>query len=204
MKNLIIYVLIGLSLFLLFKLYQSSRATQNLTNKIEYYTDSLRTYTSLYSSASFQSLKNENRELYNEVKRLKNLKEVIQFKYRTEYKTDTIYTTTPGSIQSTDTTYRLSHVTDSISYNLLANVSGRLNYYKLDFKFSDDIRITRQESEDLNKLNISAGTGTIGEVTSWKKKKPRFNMGLIGGVGYGIVFKKPDLFIGIGFSYNLF
>ena len=204
MKNLIIYVLIGLSLFLLFQLYQSNRATKHLTKQIEYYTDSLRTYTSLYSSTSFQSLKQENRELYNEVKRLKNLKEVIQFRYRTEYKTDTIYLTNPASIQATDTTYNIESVTDSISYNLLAKVSGRLNYYQLNFKLSDNIRITRQESEELNKLNISAGTGIIENATSWKKKKPRFSLGLNLGMGYGLISRKTDIYIGFGVSYRLF
>lgn len=203
MKNLIIYILIGLSLFLTFKSHQSSRATQNLTNQIEYYTDSLHTYTSLFPSKSFNSLKQENRELFNEVKRLKNLKEVIQFKYKTEYKTDTIYLTNPASIQATDTTYRLSHVTDSISYNLLANVSGKLNYHKLEFKLSDTFTITRQEDGDLNRLDITSGTGTIGEVTSWKKKKPRISLGLNAGFGYGVLNKKPDLFVGIGVSFRL-
>lgn len=91
MKNLIIYTLVGLSLFLIFQLHQSKQSTRHLTEEISYYTDSLHTYTSLYPSASFNSLKRENKELYNEVKRLKDLKEVIKYKYRTEYRTDTIY-----------------------------------------------------------------------------------------------------------------
>lgn len=204
MKNLIIYTLVGLSLFLLFQLHHTKQTTRHLTNQISYYSDSLHTYTSLYPSTSFKSLKQENKELYNEVKRLKNLKEVIQFKYRTEYRTDTVYITPPGSVQSADTTYLLSNTTDSISYDLLANVTGKLNYYKLNFKLSDTFNITRQENNGLNRLDISSGTGRVEDVTNWKKKTPRLGVGLIGGVGYGVLNKKPDLFIGLGLQYRIF
>ena len=204
MKNLIIYTLVGLSLFLLFQLHQSNRATRHLTNQISYYSDSLHTYTSLYPSTSFKSLKQENKELYNEVKRLKDLKEVIQFRYRTEYRTDTVYITSPGSIQATDTTYNIESVTDSISYSLLANVSGKLNYYQLKFKLSDTFKITRQEDNGLNRLDISSGTGRVEDVTRWKKKTPRLGVGLNAGVGYGLTSRKTDVYIGIGVSYRLF
>ena len=188
MKNLIIYTLVGLSLFLIFQLHQSKQSTRHLTEEISYYTDSLHTYTSLYPSASFNSLKRENKELYNEVKRLKDLKEVIKYKYRTEYRTDTIYISNPSDeVINKDTTYRLSNETDSISYSLLANVTGKLNYYKLYFKLSDTFKITRQEDNRFNRLNISSDNGRIEGVTRWQKRTPRLNVGLNAGIGYGIL-----------------
>nr|DAN60555.1 MAG TPA: hypothetical protein [Caudoviricetes sp.] len=205
MKNLIIYTLVGLSLFLIFQLHQSKQSTRHLTEEISYYTDSLHTYTSLYPSASFNSLKRENKELYNEVKRLKDLKEVIKYKYRTEYRTDTIYISNPSDeVINKDTTYRLSNETDSISYSLLANVTGKLNYYKLYFKLSDTFKITRQEDNRFNRLNISSDNGRIEGVTRWQKRTPRLNVGLNAGIGYGILSKRPDLFVGVGFCFNFF
>ena len=205
MKNLIIYTLVGLSLFLIFQLHQSKQSTRHLTEEISYYTDSLHTYTSLYPSASFNSLKRENKELYNEVKRLKDLKEVIKYKYRTEYRTDTIYISNPSDeVINKDTTYRLSNETDSISYSLLANVTGKLNYYKLYFKLSDTFKITRQEDNRFNRLNISSDNGRIECVTRWQKRTPRLNVGLNAGIGYGILSKRPDLFVGVGFCFNFF
>lgn len=205
MKNLIIYTLVGLSLFLIFQLHQSKQSTRHLTEEISYYTDSLHTYTSLYPSASFNSLKRENKELYNEVKRLKDLKEVIKYKYRTEYRTDTIYISNPSDeVINKDTTYRLSNETDSISYSLLANVTGKLNYYKLYFKLSDTFKITRQEDNRFNRLNISSDNGRIEGMTRWQKRTPRLNVGLNAGIGYGILSKRPDLFVGVGFCFNFF
>lgn len=205
MKNLIIYTLVGLSLFLIFQLHQSKQSTRHLTEEISYYTDSLHTYTSLYPSASFNSLKRENKELYNEVKRLKDLKEVIKYKYRTEYRTDTIYISNPSDeVINKETTYRLSNETDSISYSLLANVTGKLNYYKLYFKLSDTFKITRQEDNRFNRLNISSDNGRIEGVTRWQKRTPRLNVGLNAGIGYGILSKRPDLFVGVGFCFNFF
>ena len=205
MKNLIIYTLVGLSLFLIFQLHQSKQSTRHLTEEISYYTDSLHTYTSLYPSASFNSLKRENKELYNEVKRLKDLKEVIKYKYRTEYRTDTIYISNPSDeVINKDTTYRLCNETDSISYSLLANVTGKLNYYKLYFKLSDTFKITRQEDNRFNRLNISSDNGRIEGVTRWQKRTPRLNVGLNAGIGYGILSKRPDLFVGVGFCFNFF
>lgn len=205
MKNLIIYTLVGLSLFLIFQLHQSKQSTRHLTEEMSYYTDSLHTYTSLYPSASFNSLKRENKELYNEVKRLKDLKEVIKYKYRTEYRTDTIYISNPSDeVINKDTTYRLSNETDSISYSLLANVTGKLNYYKLYFKLSDTFKITRQEDNRFNRLNISSDNGRIEGVTRWQKRTPRLNVGLNAGIGYGILSKRPDLFVGVGFCFNFF
>ena len=202
MKNLIIYTLVGLSLFLIFQLHQSKQSTRHLTEEISYYTDSLHTYTSLYPSASFNSLKRENKELYNEVK---DLKEVIKYKYRTEYRTDTIYISNPSDeVINKDTTYRLSNETDSISYSLLANVTGKLNYYKLYFKLSDTFKITRQEDNRFNRLNISSDNGRIEGVTRWQKRTPRLNVGLNAGIGYGILSKRPDLFVGVGFCFNFF
>ena len=161
MKNLIIYTLVGLSLFLIFQLHQSKQSTRHLTEEISYYTDSLHTYTSLYPSASFNSLKRENKELYNEVKRLKDLKEVIKYKYRTEYRTDTIYISNPSDeVINKDTTYRLSNETDSISYSLLANVTGKLNYYKLYFKLSDTFKISNSLEYSQFQVNINFRLGS--------------------------------------------
>lgn len=44
-------------------------------------------------------------------------------------------------------------------------------------------------------------TVTIEKVTE-KVKKKHWNMGVMAGVGYGVVNKKPDLFVGIGGGYS--
>lgn len=41
-------------------------------------------------------------------------------------------------------------------------------------------------------------------ITNTIYKRKRFNVGVQAGVGWGLYNKKPDLFIGLGFTYRLF
>jgi hypothetical protein len=38
-------------------------------------------------------------------------------------------------------------------------------------------------------------------VTHYKTK--RWNLGVTGGLGYGLMTRKPDAFVGVGVTYNL-
>lgn len=62
----------------------------------------------------------------------------------------------------------------------------KLDSYKLDVHMRDTVRITETNT-----------------VTVKEKRKP-FTVGIQAGAGYGILNNKPDLFIGVGVTYDLF
>ena len=52
--------------------------------------------------------------------------------------------------------------------------------------------------------SISINRRIVERTVTMEKKKTRFNIGVIGGFGYGLLNSKPDVFVGLGVSYRLF
>lgn len=75
-----------------------------------------------------------------------------------------------------------------------------------------DIPFEEKEYQDTNYyIKISGFEPNIDElkifqnekiITNTITKQKRFNYGLVGGIGYGMINKKTDLWIGFGISYN--
>lgn len=166
-----------------------------LTEKLSYYNDSLHTYVNMYPSSSFESLKKENEQLYNELKEKDELIEAIKFTYK--YNFDSTEKVIGDSIQ-TDSLYHISVQNDTIGYDLKVWAS---NFYKyrLLFNLTNDFTISRQKFGDINKTEIvSQLPGTIENVTNWTKKdvKKKFVVGPSVGFGYGFLNKNFDIFVG--------
>lgn len=53
----------------------------------------------------------------------------------------------------------------------------------------------------LDSIEVRSKVITIRETTT---KRSRLNVGLTGGVGYGVFTKKPDVWVGVGVTWNLF
>lgn len=53
----------------------------------------------------------------------------------------------------------------------------------------------------LDSIEVKSKVITIRETTT---KRSRFNVGLTGGVGYGVFTRKPDVWVGVGMTWNIF
>lgn len=173
---------------------------KTISNEVEFYIDSLNRYTKIYSSKSFSQLKKENKELYSQLRDKEDLVEAIKFEYK--YKYEGKEQLVDKSIQ-TDSCYIFQEKTDTISYDLEIWAT-HIQKYKINFNLTNEFLITRQQVDNQNKIEINSQLpGKIQDVTVWTKpiKKKRFGVGISIGAGYGLITKKPDIFIGVTGTY---
>lgn len=203
-KDIIIlaFTILVIACIYIYKHNEYKNAISALQGEIEFYTDSLNRYTKLYNSASLSELKKENKELYNQVKAKDNLIDALQFIYKYKYVGKEEIIDTPIE---TDSLYHFNVQTDTMGYDLKV-WSTHLQKYKLMFNLTNKFTITKQQIGDNNRTEINSYLpGRIEGVTTWsqKTKKQRFLIGPSIGVGYGLLTKKPDVFIGVTVTYNL-
>lgn len=188
------------AIYLAWNNFHYKKQIKTLSNNVEFYIDSLNRYTKIYSSEDFSQLKKENKELYSQLRDKESLVEAIKFEYK--YKYEGKEHSIDNSIQS-DSCYRFQENTDTISYNLEIWAT-HIQKYKINFSLTNEFLITRQSIDNQNKIEINSQLpGKIQDVTVWTKpiKKKRFGAGISIGVGYGLITKKPDIFIGVTGTY---
>lgn len=188
------------AIYLAWNNFHYKKQIKTLSNNVEFYIDSLNRYTKIYSSEDFSQLKKENKELYSQLRDKESLVEVIKFEYK--YKYEGKEHSIDNSIQS-DSCYRFQENTDTISYNLEIWAT-HIQKYKINFSLTNEFLITRQSIDNQNKIEINSQLpGKIQDVTVWTKptKKKRFGAGISIGAGYGLITKKPDIFIGVTGTY---
>lgn len=188
------------AIYLAWNNFHYKKQIKTLSNNVEFYIDSLNRYTKIYSSEDFSQLKKENKELYSQLRDKESLVEAIKFEYK--YKYEGKEHSIDNSIQS-DSCYRFQENTDTISYNLEIWAT-HIQKYKINFSLTNEFLITRQSIDNQNKIEINSQLpGRIQDVTVWTKptKKKRFGAGISIGAGYGLITKKPDIFIGITGTY---
>lgn len=119
---------------------------------------------------------------------LKPKKPYVEIRYKTVTDTlltekhDTVLVEVPLSVQK--------YQGDTLSTNGL-KVQYRANV--IGYRASLDSLMFTVERKD---------TTIYKEITVTKWKKKHWNYGLAGGVGYGVINRKPDVFVGIGITYN--
>jgi hypothetical protein len=188
------------AIYLAWNNFHYKKQIKTLSNNVEFYIDSLNRYTKIYSSEDFSQLKKENKELYSQLRDKESLVEAIKFEYK--YKYEGKEHSIDNSIQS-DSCYRFQENTDTISYNLEIWAT-HIQKYKINFSLTNEFLITRQSIDNQNKIEINSQLpGRIQDVTVWTKpiKKKRFGAGISIGAGYGLITKKPDIFIGVTGTY---
>lgn len=188
------------AIYLAWNNFHYKKQIKTLSNNVEFYIDSLNRYTKIYSSEDFSQLKKENKELYSQLRDKESLVEAIKFEYK--YKYEGKEHSIDNSIQS-DSCYRFQENTDTVSYNLEIWAT-HIQKYKINFSLTNEFLITRQSIDNQNKIEINSQLpGKIQDVTVWTKpmKKKRFGAGISIGAGYGLITKKPDVFIGITGTY---
>lgn len=199
-KTCLFLLLFLFAIYLAWNNFRYKKQIKTLSNNVEFYIDSLNRYTKIYSSEDFSQLKKENKELYSQLRDKESLVEAIKFEYK--YKYEGKEHSIDNSIQS-DSCYRFQENTDTVSYNLEIWAT-HIQKYKINFSLTNEFLITRQSVDNQNKIEINSQLpGKIQDVTVWTKptKKKRFGAGISIGAGYGLVTKKPDIFIGITGTY---
>lgn len=199
-KTCLFLLLFLFAIYLAWNNFRYKKQIKTLSNNVEFYIDSLNRYTKIYSSEDFSQLKKENKELYSQLRDKESLVEAIKFEYK--YKYEGKEHSIDNSIQS-DSCYRFQENTDTVSYNLEIWAT-HIQKYKINFSLTNEFLITRQSVDNQNKIEINSQLpGKIQDVTVWTKptKKKRFGAGISIGAGYGLITKKPDIFIGITGTY---
>ena len=147
-------------------------------------------------------LKKKNKELYDSIRKLTDVKEAIQIKYVIERDIDTVYI--DNTYIPSDSIYHYTQNSDTINYNL--DIKGKdVKWFKLDFSIQDSLMLVTRSVNGQNETTISHTTNTsIKDVTVFVPKKKfsqkvkentYFGFGV--GAGYGVFNKKPDIYIGI-------
>ena len=147
-------------------------------------------------------LKKENKELYDSIRKLTDVKEAIQVKYVIERDIDTVYI--DNTYIPLDSIYHYAQNSDTINYNL--DIKGKdVEWFKLDFSIQDSLMLVTRSANGQNETTISHTTNTsIKDVTVFVPKKKfsqkvkentYFGVGV--GAGYGFFNKKTDIYIGI-------
>lgn len=175
----------------------------DLNNSLEFNMES--TYTKIYDSQKIESLKAENKALYDSIKHLKNVESVVEVRYKYYYNTDTVFVNNNDTTKK-DSIYHYASNSDTISYNLDIS-ANQVRWHKLDFTLNNKFLIVTKEKDGKVQTDINTDMGTIEGATMWHRKnksfKDRFVIGPQVGGGYDFLNKRPTLYVGFGVTYDL-
>ena len=194
----LIILLLAISCFCI---WNDSRKKQNaLVEEVNFQKNKTQ-YVSISNEKSLSELKKVNQELYDSIRKIKDIKEAIQIKYITKYETDTIPL---GEINIKDSLYHYIQNSDTISYDLV--IKGKyVDWFKLGFSIQDSLMIVTRSKNGQSETIITHGENTtitdatifIPKKTWIEKVKEKTYFGVGVGAGYGVINKKPDIYIGI-------
>ena len=165
-------------------------------------------YVKIYESQTIESLKKENRELYDSIRRLNDVESAIEIRYKYKYVTDTI-TKTEFVYNTNDSVYHYRNDNDTITCDIDVKANN-LEWIQNRFTINDRFMIINREKDGMNQTFINHGENTtVDAVDTWhriedkQKWHKNFHLGIQAGFGYGVFNRKPDIFIGVGVSYDL-
>ena len=189
------------STFLATKKCSNSLDGNKIINKEIEYVDSNKTYNKMHMDAEFNKLKNENKELYDSLKKSRDIIDyLVQFDYEKSYSSGKIETSSKNDKSSAyishDYVYK-SEPNDSFEYKLTINSEKEPNYYQLDTKIKQRFTIVNED-----------GKGDISNVTVFHKKDKkkfidRFAVGPSITVGYDPLNKNMGCMVGVSLTFNI-
>lgn len=206
-----ILIITSIMVLVLYLLLSSVRKdTITSVEKIEY-VDTLGTYHKIYAEEDFKALKNENKALYDSLKKYKDqIDYLVKFKVKNDYSTGTVYT----SSEDADTTVE-SHTfeytnepNDTMRYKLKINSEKEPNWYSLDITTNNEYTIINKSYDDgTNHITID-GNGEVSDVTVFKRKEKRgfwnrFSIGPGVTVGYDPINNRFGTTVGVSVSFDL-
>ena len=202
-------ILFGLIGFLGLKIFQMNKInnqyeillnenSQNLY-KIHFYDDELKT------------LKNKNKELYDSIKIYKDeIDYLIQFKYKKEYKIDTVYINNKKDDNLKEKVFEYTNEpNDTLNYNLKIGSYIEPNWYSMNFSISEQFTIINKKYNDINETTIDTKTNstTINDVIVLKQNNNKFIDNFYFGpsitAGYDIINKNMGVMFGLSVSYKI-
>lgn len=211
----IFVVLISIvSTFLVTKKCSNSLDGNKIIDKEIEYVDSNKTYNKIHMDTEFSKLKKENKELYDSLKKSKDMIDyLVQFKYEKSYSSGKVETSSKkdnaSASISRDYVYK-SEPNDSFEYKLTINSEKEPNYYQLDTKIKQRFTIVNEHDNGMNHTTIKEdGKGDISNVTVFHKKNKkkfvdRFAVGPSITVGYDPLNKNMGCMVGVSLTFNIF
>ena len=193
-------------IFLLFICITGSifKKTDKFINNVEYQKE--QSYVKIYESQNIENLKKENQQLYDSIKKLKDVESAVEIRYVYKYNTDTI------KVQEfihndVDSVYHYMADNDTVAYEMDIKATD-LRWVKGNFTINDKFTIINRENDNLNQTMIEHSPNvSIENVDTWhrvenkKKWYNNFHFGVQAGFGYGIFNKTADLYVGFGVTY---
>lgn len=173
------------------------------------------TFTKIYDSQSIEALKKENEALYDSIKKLKDVEQVIEAKYKAKYKSEIVkaskdsvrivYVETPDTTFR-DSVYSYTSKTDTVSYKL--DIAAKdVRWHRLYFSLNDKFTIVTKENDGRVETNIRTEMGDVVSPTLWHRKnktwKDRISIGPQVGVGYDVWNRNVGMYVGVGVSFDL-
>ena len=210
----IVVVLISIvSTFLVTKKCSNSLDRNKIIDKEIEYVDSNKTYNKIHMDAEFSKLKKENKELYDSLKKSRDIIDyLVQFDYKKSYSSGKVETSSKkdnaSASISRDYVYN-SEPNDSFEYKLTINSEKEPNYYQLDTKFKQRFTIVNEHDKGMNHTTIKEdGKGDISNVTVFHKKNKkkfidRFAVGPSITVGYDPLNKNMGCMVGVSLTFNI-
>lgn len=199
--DIIQWVLIGFLMLLCFVVFIGNK---NLKRERDIQRED--TYIKIYESQKISELEKKNKALYDSLmkKSDKEPESAIEIRYKYKYKTDTIKVT--EFVVSDDSIYHYSHDNDTVKTNIDIKAKD-LDWCKVDAQINDKFTIINRTDGNENETTINHSSNVeITGVDAWHRKrtfKDRFNISVGVGVGYGIVHKQPDIFVGVTVGVKL-
>lgn len=211
--------IIGLIAMLVIQGVNYQQTKKDLVTSVEYNKEN--TYVRIYESQRLDKLKRENRELYDSIKKLNDVESGMVIKFREHYVTDTImvdkFVVQRDTIrvvadnnkvyESVDSIYHYTQNNDTV--NLDIDIKAKeLQWCKADFTISDQFMIINREKDGVNQTLINhSDNATIESTTMWHRKDTkkwyqRFTISPQIGVGYGMINRKVDTYVGVGVGYQ--
>lgn len=211
----IVVVLIStVSTFLVTKKCSNSLDGNKIINKEIEYVDSNKTYNKIHMDAEFSKLKKENKELYDSLKKSRDIIDyLVQFDYEKSYSSGKVETSSKKDNASASISHDYvynSEPNDSFEYKLTINSEKEPNYYQLDTKFKQRFTIVNEHDNGMNHTTIKEdGKGDISNVTVFHKKNKkkfidRFAVGPSITVGYDPLNKNMGCMVGVSLTFNIF
>lgn len=211
--------IIGLIAMLVIQGVNYQQTKKDLVTSAEYNKEN--TYVRIYESQRLDKLKRENRELYDSIKKLNDVESGMVIKFREHYVTDTImvdkFVVQRDTIrvvadnnkvyESVVSIYHYTQNNDTV--NLDIDIKAKeLQWCKADFTISDQFMIINREKDGVNQTLINhSDNATIESTTMWHRKDTkkwyqRFTISPQIGVGYGMINRKVDTYVGVGVGYQ--
>lgn len=164
------------------------------------------TYIKIYESQKIAELEKKNKALYDSLmlKSEKQPESAVEIRYKYKYKTDTVKVT--EFVMSDDSIYHYTNDNDTIKTDI--NIKAKdLEWCNVNAVINDKFTIiNRVDGNEVETTINHSPNVEITNVDAWHVKttwKDRIGYGPSVGLGYGVINKKPDVFIGFTVTYDI-